>query len=1087
MSEIQLTEAFLGKIAGWEAMKRARAMVASGEVQSSSYNAPVLRGSVRSGGTVYQAGLVIKDSIDLENLCRCRESRQSGLICAHSVAAGLHFLGVGLPVPSATTGKAAPAVSTVVISPAVRPANARSPGTLAPTLRTVASPNERPTIELQVILPPNLAVAIAKGKIMVCLEGIGSQGRYPLNALPRQPAVRLSSADARLWDAVEALANGETPGMIQLAIESFGTLLAALVAHPRITLGRSQPVQVSASPWRVPLRATLQKGGEIRLQLRSSDDAVTLISAAPPWVLRGLEILPLALPPAYRPVLSAPMTIPRTQVPVLLGRDWALLQVATTIEANFALEDFELEPQSPQCQLALVGGLSQMQAHLRFGYGNQLIDSGARGQDFWLPDPTVTTRYSTRNLAAEQAAIARLLRAGFSAPDTEGRLELKGQNSVLNFFARVYPHLQKEWTVTLEERLERSTRQNLERIEPQFRIVPSGEQWFDLEVSYQSDSGEQFSAADIQRLILSGQSHRRLRNGRTAVIDSGAVEELRQVLLDAAPEQHDQQYRLRNTQAGYLDATLRARFGGPVDAPPSWQARAAQQRGEAKIQTPPLGDLEAVLRPYQKTGVGWLHFLWQSGFCGVLADEMGLGKTVQALGFLQTLFRSDDDLNGPVQPPPGTATPLLAPVLQTSGMRGETAPRPALVVCPTSLVYNWLAEARRFTPRLRILVLSGPDRQRDFERISHHDLVITSYSLLRRDVERYQPLTFSALILDEAQHIKNRQTQNAQVVKAIRAHHRLVLTGTPLENSVLDLWSIFDFLMPGYLGSPADFRERYELPIIRDKSAEAQERLARRVRPFLLRRLKRDVAPDLPAKLEQVSFCELSEDQASVYQQVLEASRREVLAAVGAQGLAKSRMVILTALLRLRQICCDLRLLKLEQPETIQGSGKLDLFAELLDEVLDGGHRVLVFSQFVSMLTILREKLEAEQIAFCYLDGSTTNRMEVVEKFQRQTEIPVFLISLKAGGLGLNLTGADTVIHYDPWWNPAVEDQATDRAHRIGQTRVVTSYKLITRGTVEEKILHLQTRKRQLIEASLGITGDPSEVLSWNEIQELLE
>ena len=264
--------------------------------------------------------------------------------------------------------------------------------------------------------------------------------------------------------------------------------------------------------------------------------------------------------------------------------------------------------------------------------------------------------------------------------------------------------------------------------------------------------------------------------------------------------------------------------------------------------------------------------------------------------------------------------------------------------------------------------------------------------------------------------------------------------------------------------------------------------MGRRLRPFILRRLKREVAKDLPAKLEQVSFCDLSEDQQEVYQQVLAVSRNEVMAAVGANGLAKSRMIVLNALLRLRQICCDLRLLKMEEAKfTDEHSGKLELFGELLEEAIDGGHRVLVFSQFVSMLALLKDKLAAEGMEFCYLDGATTNRGAVVEQFQANDKIPVFLISLKAGGVGLNLTGADTVIHFDPWWNPAVEDQATDRAHRIGQTRVVTSYKLITRGTLEEKILALQQRKRAVIKATLG--GDESlvENLTWEEIQGLFE
>ena len=397
-----------------------------------------------------------------------------------------------------------------------------------------------------------------------------------------------------------------------------------------------------------------------------------------------------------------------------------------------------------------------------------------------------------------------------------------------------------------------------------------------------------------------------------------------------------------------------------------------------------------------------------------------------------------------------------------------------------------MAEAKKFTPNLRVLALHGPDRHRLFDQIPESDIVVTSYALIRRDAEKYRGLEFDTVVLDEAQHIKNRQTQNAQAVKAVRAKYRLVLTGTPIENSVLDLWSIFDFLMPGYLGAAQDFRERYELPITRDKNSDAASRLSRRLRPFILRRLKRDVAADLPAKLEQVSFCEMTSDQRAVYQQVIEASRKEVLDAVGAQGIAKSRMVVLSALLRLRQVCCDLRLLKLDGVEPANASGKLELFGELLEEVIDGGHRVLVFSQFVSMLTLLKEKLTAEGIEYCYLDGSTTNRGAVVERFQKTATIPVFLISLKAGGVGLNLTGADTVIHFDPWWNPAVEDQATDRAHRIGQTRVVTSYKLITRDTIEEKILLLQQKKRDIIKATLGSEEELAEALSWEDIQELL-
>jgi SNF2 family DNA or RNA helicase len=566
------------------------------------------------------------------------------------------------------------------------------------------------------------------------------------------------------------------------------------------------------------------------------------------------------------------------------------------------------------------------------------------------------------------------------------------------------------------------------------------------------------------------------------------VEELQQVLLDCSPEQHAQGYRMAASQAGFLEATLREHPEWKVNAPSAWRDRARHESGQAAAACPPLGSLETILRPYQKQGVAWLHFLRANGFGGILADEMGLGKTLQALACLRTRANS-------------SATPAPA-----TGV--------ALVVCPTSLVFNWQAEAARFAPELRVLALHGSGRQTRFGEMADADLVITSYALIRRDAEHYAGLEFDTVILDEAQHIKNRETQNAQAVKAIRARHRLVLTGTPLENSVLDLWSIFDFLMPGYLGRAQDFRERYEIPITRERDAAAQARLARRLRPFILRRTKREVAADLPAKIEQVSFCELNREQRAAYQQFMDATRREVLATAGAgpgtaaPALARGRMIMLNALLRLRQICCDLRLLKLSPATEGEGtpatapevaspaaagpsagvalSGKLELFVELLEEVIDGGHRVLVFSQFTSMLALLREQLEAGGVRYSYLDGATKNRGAVVAQFQGDPAIPVFLISLKAGGVGLNLTGADTVIHFDPWWNPAVEAQATDRAHRIGQTRVVTSYKLITRDTIEEKILLLQQRKRELIAATIGDEQQFAEALSWEEIQDLL-
>jgi superfamily II DNA or RNA helicase len=1042
---VELTESLLSKAAGWEAMKIARAYLAQGQVLSSYWEPPLLRGVVQAGGTSFRASMVIKSSRDIENLCHCREARQWGKICAHSVAVGLHWMKAR--EPDAT------------------PAAPRSIASVPPTRKpaTLEHDDAGEPVELHLILPTNLEQAIARGRVMLAFEAKWGGGRGPLNALPKRRAFAFSAQDKAILQEVDSLTSGETPAVLQLDLQELAALLPTLVGYERLSLGKANRVRVTRTPLTLPLQATLEANGEISLALHGTEGAWLAIGD---WAWQNGTLQPLGLPTAAKGVLQAPVRVPRSQVPLFLSQHWPQLQAASAVTASFTLDDFTLESQPPRFLLELRGGLARLNALLQCAYGPRIMTIGATAPEegVWLPDPEVPTRYATRDIAAERAALGRLQRSGFSGPDAQNRLQLSGQDAVLNFFGRAFPKLQREWSVALDEHLENRTLKNIERVEPRFDIRPSGVQWFDLGVVFTASSGETLSRTDVQRLLLSGQSHTRLKNGKVAVLDTGAVEELQEVLLDCSPEQHTQGYRINSAQAGFLDSTLRQHPDWRVQAPSAWRERAEKQHGKAELACPPLGELTRTLRPYQEQGVAWLQFLRENGFGGILADEMGLGKTLETLAFLEALRIQR----------------------QQATLKDTEVHRPHLIVCPTSLVFNWLAEAKRFTPKLKVLALDAPNRYRKFGHISGSDIVITSYALIRRDAERYCNLEFDTVVLDEAQHIKNRQTQNARAVKAVRAQHRLVLTGTPLENSVLDLWSIFDFLMPGYLGSAEDFRERYEQPITQHKNVEAQTRLARRLRPFLLRRLKRDVATDLPDRLEQVSFCELTPNQRAVYQQVIEAARNEVLSAVGTQGEARGRMVALNALLRLRQVCCDLRLLQIEGVTPAKASGKLDLFSELLAEVLDGGHRVLVFSQFVSMLTLVRERLTAEDINFCYLDGSTTDRGAVVERFQHDHSVPVFLISLKAGGVGLNLTGADTVIHFDPWWNPAVEDQATDRAHRIGQTRVVTSYKLIARDTVEEKILALQSRKREVIQATLGSEQELAATLTWREIQELL-
>ena len=636
---VELTEALFQKAAGWDVVKRARAYLEQGQVLSSYWAPPLLRGVVQGGEMSYRASLVIKSDIDVENLCTCREARQWGKICAHGVAVGLHWIASQRPTHAQTDSGDGRA------RPSVRAGSSQIPGGAHGVTRpTRTSSLQRgdsgEPAELFLILPPNFDQAIARGKVMLVLEAKWAGGRGPLNALPKGRMFAFSAQDNTIIEQLETLTNGETPALLQMDAKDFAALLPVLAGHENITLGKATGVTVVKTPLTLPLRATLEANGEIVLALKETISTLAMIGD---WVWRNRTLQPLGLPAVAKDVFRAPVRITRSQVPTFLSVFWPQLQTAGGVEANFTLDDFTLEPQSPRFLLALKGGLIQLNALLQCAYGSRIMTVGVTAADeaVWLPDPEVPTRYSTRDISAERTALARLQRSGFSAPDSQGKLQLTGQNAVLNFLAREFPKLQREWSVTLDEQLENRTLKNIERVEPQFQITSSGVQWFDLGVVFASSGGEKFSAAEIQRLILSGQNHTRLKNGKMAVIDSGAVEELQEVLLDCAPQQHAQGYRISNQQAGFLEATLRQHGDWKVSVPSAWRDRAAKQTGEAKLECPPLGDLETVLRPYQKQGVAWLGFLRANGFGGILADEMGLGKTLQTLAFLNSLRTGD--------------------------------------------------------------------------------------------------------------------------------------------------------------------------------------------------------------------------------------------------------------------------------------------------------------------------------------------------------------------------------------------------------------------------------------------------------------
>ena len=697
----------------------------------------------------------------------------------------------------------------------------------------------------------------------------------------------------------------------------------------------------------------------------------------------------------------------------------------------------------------------------------------------YLEDPDDDLVRRVRSMKAERDAVKSLARWGFEPGYKEGdfKLYITDPQKVLNFLGAGLPAIRRKgWRVDLSERLMALT-DTMPSVVPvvEIRDAPRGD--FDVKISFDA-MGCEVSPVEVQAAINRGDGYI-MKDGAVVLLDNTAIDAMRGVFGDCTLARSDAPegwFRVKGIYGSYVKSSLDLLDSIEVEdsAASRWRETAAQRNDrnpDAKFEPVALGPLDKTLRPYQKQGVYWMRFLEEAGLCGLLADEMGLGKTLQTLTWL-----SLPRCGGGTPPPPSAPT----------GERGRPAPAersaPALIVCPTSLVRNWEAEAQKFTPWLKVLVISGPDRDRSFALIPEADIVVTSYALLQRDFEAaYYDREFSALVIDEAQHIKNRDTKNARAVKSINARQRLALTGTPIENSVADAWSIFDFLMPDYLGDYESFKLNYEDKISprgdpedRDlqETTEALSRLKRKIHPFIMRRVKKTVAKDLPDKIVKVSYCPMSDEAQREYAAALQKTRRDAGGLVKQKGFAKSKFEILAMLTKLRQI---------------SSKSKVEPFLEQLTSAIEGGHKVLVFSQFVSTLKILRDELYSSHIPCCYLDGSTKDRLGECNRFNRDPKIPVFLISLMAGGTGLNLTGADMVMHYDPWWNPAVEDQATDRAHRIGQKKTVYVMKMIASNTIEEKVLALQRRKQAVIAATVDTTDAAvMETLTADDLRDLL-
>ncbi len=558
--------------------------------------------------------------------------------------------------------------------------------------------------------------------------------------------------------------------------------------------------------------------------------------------------------------------------------------------------------------------------------------------------------------------------------------------------------------------------------------VTSGIDWFELSgtVDFGGVSAEM---PELLAALARGERSVQLTDGSIGILPDDFAAQFEPMAMLA--QKQDGTLRYSRIQVALLDALLAGQPTAHVDEAFE-RIREELARGERPDAADEPEGFEGTLRHYQREGLGWLAFLERMGLGGCLADDMGLGKTIQVLALLVR----------------------RQAIMAESGI----AHRPSLVVVPKSLIFNWIEEARKFAPMLRVLNFTGNTRTDAATELTDHDLVLTTYGTLRRDIMQHRETEFDYVILDEAQSIKNAASQAAKACRLLKARHRLAVTGTPVENHIGELWSIFEFLNPGQLGSATRLKK-----FLAGGRGNGSELVARAVRPYLLRRTKTQVLSDLPEKTEQTIFCELGEQQRKAYDELREHYRQELTGRIGRMGIGRSRIAVLEALLRLRQTACHPGLIDREQID--EPGAKLETLLEQLGEVLDEGHKVLIFSQFTSFLAILRHHLDQRSVVYEYLDGKTTDRQARVQRFQEDADCRLFLISLKAGGQGLNLTAADYIYILDPWWNPAVEAQAVDRAHRIGQTRRVFAYRLIARDTVEEKILALQDRKRELAES----------------------
>lgn len=797
---------------------------------------------------------------------------------------------------------------------------------------------------------------------------------------------------------------------------------------------------------------------EISFTLKESDSKIYQAPYSQlSWMVKDSALYPVNM--EVFTSLPERVKIPENKKGEFLFEVLPSLQERYKIEVSEGLKKYELIQEEPEIKLKfdyledIIYCYSKVKLSDKFYEGPEILGLDLDQKDYQRSEDDPELWYS-KDKGAIKVLIDFLEEYNFYVQPT--CFILKDKGDIQEFITDGIIHLPEEWEVETTSDFETIEVKPVE-LDPVIEFEEGeGIDWFEFKIVYNL-RGNTYSREELQRMISynkQGRPYLHLGNSYYILQENEKEERVNELinLADKKGDGYKSNYYNLLYYRNLLEETGLSLKGNRV-----YNEMNKDISGEKLIQRVEIpAEVSNILRDYQKKGYYWLRFLHKYRFGGILADDMGLGKTVQTLTLLKSI----------------------------------SSKRPALITCPRTLIYNWGEEVKKFFPEIKYLVYYGTPLEREEMRscFDKYDLIITSYSIISRDYQEINKskVEFSYCVLDEAQHIKNFKTLRARGVKKIKAERKLALTGTPLENSVEELWSIFDFLMKGYLGNYSQFRRNYLTPIKKENDQNKLEELRKRVSPFILRRKKEEVLSELPEKIINIQPVEMTKLQHDSYRAVLDEVKSNIIQTVKEKGFNHSRINVLAALTKLRQICNHPALV-LGKKGQKQSSGKLEVLQEIVEDAIEAGHKLIVFSQFVKMLKLIRHSFGKKGINYEYLDGSTRNRMERVKHFNEDAEVKVFLISLKAGGLGLNLTAADIVIHVDPWWNPMVERQATDRAHRLGQQKRVMVYKMITNGTIEEKMVKLQQKKQKVFESIIENNSNPMEAITWEDIKELLE